>query len=187
MSRYIIRLVDLLLLRVLISDEVPLMLLPCTICNRTFKPESLQKHIKICEKNANKKRKTFDSSKQRNQDLAEFLPVIPKKTEKSAVRKSQSTWKEKHLEFVRAVQQARGISDGPGKKSLPLASAQARLTVHEKCPHCERNFGPKAFDRHIEWCKEQKSRIPKSPASITAKERLEARIKVIMLNFVMFF
>jgi hypothetical protein len=163
------------------------MLLPCTICNRTFKPESLQKHIKICEKNANKKRKAFDSSKQRNQDLAEFLPVVPKKAEKSVPRKSQSTWKEKHMEFVRAVRQARGISEGPGKRSLPFAVVQARRAVHDKCPHCERNFGPKAFDRHIEWCKEQKARIPKSPASITAKERLEARIKVSMLNVVTFF
>jgi hypothetical protein len=155
--------------------------LPCTICNRTFKPESLEKHIKICAKYATKKRKTFDSSKQRirGTELAEFLPVIPKKAEKSLVRKSQSTWKEKHLEFVRAIRQARGISDeGPGKRSLPSAVAQTRLADYEKCPHCERNFGPKAFDRHIEWCKEQKARIPKSPASILAKERLEARTKV---------
>jgi hypothetical protein len=163
---------------VIISDEASSILLPCTICNRTFKPKSLEKHRKICEKNATKKRKTFDSSKQRVQDLAEFLPVIPKKAEKSPVRESQSAWKEKHLEFVRAVRQARGISEGHGKRSLPSTVAQSRPTVHEKCPHCERNFGPKAFDRHIEWCKEQKARIPKSPASILAKERLEARTKV---------
>ncbi|XP_023715952.2 J domain-containing protein DDB_G0295729 isoform X2 [Cryptotermes secundus] len=159
------------------EDEAPSILLPCTICNRTFKPKSLEKHSKICEKNAAKKRKTFDSSKQRIQGLAEFLPVIPKKTEMSPIRKSQSAWKEKHLEFVRAVRQARGVSEGHGKRSLPSAVAQSRPAVHEKCPHCERNFGPKAFDRHIEWCKEQKARIPKSPASIQAKERLEARTK----------
>lgn len=158
--------------------------MPCTICNRTFKPKSLEKHSKICEKNAAKKRKTFDSSKQRIQGLAEFLPVIPKKAEMSPVRKSQSAWKEKHLEFVRAVRQARGVSEGHGKRSLPSAAAQSRPAVHEKCPHCERNFGPKAFDRHIEWCKEQKARIPKSPASILAKERLEARTKVYRLYYV---
>lgn len=169
------------------------MLLPCIICNRTFKPESLEKHIKICEKSANKKRKAFDSSKQRIQgtELAEFCPVIPKKAEKSPVRKFKSAWKEKHLEFVRAIRQARGINEVPGKRSLPSAVAQTRPANHEKCPHCERNFGPKAFDRHIEWCKEQKARIPKSPASILAKERLEARTKVNIfsnfLNVVMIF
>jgi len=153
--------------------------LPCTICNRTFKPKSLKKHITICEKNANKKRKTFDSSKQRIQgtELEEFPPVVLKKVEKSPVRKSQSSWKEKHLEFVGAIRQARGINEVPGKRSLRSAVAQTRPANHEKCPHCERNFGPKAFDRHIEWCKEQKARIPKSPASIIAKERLEARTK----------
>jgi hypothetical protein len=164
----------------MIADEVPYMLLPCTICNRTFKPESLEKHFKICEKNASKKRKTFDSSKQRIQgtDLAEFPPVIPKKAEKSPVRNPLSTWKEKHLEFVRAIRCARGISEVPGRRSLSSTVAQTRPANHEKCPHCARNFGPKAFDRHIEWCKEQKARIPKSPASILAKERLEARTKV---------
>ncbi|XP_069682814.1 serine-rich adhesin for platelets-like isoform X2 [Periplaneta americana] len=155
------------------------MLLPCTICNRTFKPESLEKHIKICEKNATKKRKTFDSSKQRIQgtELAEFLPVIPKNVEKSPAKKSQSSWKQKHLEFVTTIRQARGVSDDPHKRGLAPAVMQTRPANHEQCPHCSRNFGPKAFDRHIEWCKEQKARIPKSPASILAKERLEARIK----------
>lgn len=48
----------------------------------------------------------------------------------------------------------------------------------ERCPSCDRHFGIKAFDRHVEWCKERKSRIQKSPASVlVAKERLEARIK----------
>ncbi|KAJ9594619.1 hypothetical protein L9F63_027399, partial [Diploptera punctata] len=157
------------------EDEVPSILLPCTICNRTFKPETLEKHGKICEKNATKKRKTFDSSKQRIQgtELAEFLPVIPKK--EKIVKKPQSLWKQKHLEFVRAIRQARGV-EVPGKRSLS-AVEQSRPPNHEQCPHCERNFGPKAFDRHIEWCKEQKTRIPKCPVNTVAKERLEARTK----------
>lgn len=60
-------------------------------------------------------------------------------------------------------------------------SSATSLTVspaNERCPSCDRQFGPKAFDRHVEWCKERKSRIQKSPASVLiAKERLEARIK----------
>lgn len=50
--------------------------------------------------------------------------------------------------------------------------------TNERCPFCERQFGPKAFDRHVEWCKEHRSRIQKSPANVLlAKERLEARTK----------
>lgn len=49
---------------------------------------------------------------------------------------------------------------------------------NERCPSCDRQFGPKAFDRHVEWCKERKARIQKSPANLLiAKERLEARTK----------
>lgn len=49
----------------------------------------------------------------------------------------------------------------------------------DQCPHCDRCFGVKAYDRHVEWCRE-KSLIGKnnSSASISAaKERLQARIK----------
>lgn len=52
----------------------------------------------------------------------------------------------------------------------------------ERCPSCDRQFGPKAYDRHVEWCKEKKAqqRIHHSPANVLlAKERLEARIKYV--------
>lgn len=58
-------------------------------------------------------------------------------------------------------------------------SSSSVLNVgNEKCPSCDRHFGPKAYDRHVEWCKERQCRIQKSPANVQlAKERLEARIK----------
>lgn len=58
-------------------------------------------------------------------------------------------------------------------------SSMSVLNVgNERCPSCERQFGPKAYDRHVEWCKEKKARIQQSPASVLqAKERLDARIK----------
>lgn len=45
----------------------PQPLLPCDICGRTFLPPSLEKHVKICEKMTAKKRKRFDSSRQRRE------------------------------------------------------------------------------------------------------------------------
>lgn len=45
----------------------PLPLSPCLVCGRTFVPQSLAKHMKICEKMTIKKRKTFDSSRQRRE------------------------------------------------------------------------------------------------------------------------
>ncbi|CAH2212878.1 jg4583, partial [Pararge aegeria aegeria] len=48
----------------------PLPLLPCPVCDRTFVPQSLAKHVKICEKMTVKKRKTFDSSRQRREGVS---------------------------------------------------------------------------------------------------------------------
>lgn len=45
----------------------PLPLAPCEVCGRTFVLQSLAKHVKICEKMTIKKRKTFDSSRQRRE------------------------------------------------------------------------------------------------------------------------
>lgn len=57
-------------------------------------------------------------------------------------------------------------------------SPVTNTSSNERCPFCDRQFGPKAFDRHVEWCKEHRTRIQKSPANVLlAKERLEARTK----------
>ena len=103
------------------TDEPPV-LLPCAICARTFKPESLEVHTKVCERSAIKKRKPFDSAKQRIQgtELAEF--VAPKETNRRKASSSyqiedkittvgaakQGTWKQTHDEFLRAIRAARG-------------------------------------------------------------------------------
>lgn len=48
----------------------------CTICGRKFNPQTLIKHAGICERMAVKKRKPFDSFRQRREgtDLADYLP-----------------------------------------------------------------------------------------------------------------
>ncbi|KAH7947702.1 hypothetical protein HPB52_015212 [Rhipicephalus sanguineus] len=59
----------------------------------------------------------------------------------------------------------------------PLAAAWTTKSGYVECPSCNRNFSDRAADRHIAWCQERKSRIPKSPASAEAVERLKARTK----------
>ncbi|XP_018578090.1 uncharacterized protein LOC108916347 [Anoplophora glabripennis] len=162
-------------------------LLPCHVCGRTFLPSPLKKHERICEKTSTKKRKPFDSLKQRVEgtDLADFhQKTYLKRPEPSPSpdlkKKSQSTWKEKHLALVSAIRAAKGIPSDvshalPKTKSTTMAGT-------ERCPSCDRQFGPKAYDRHVEWCKEKKAqqRIHHSPANVLlAKERLEARTKYV--------
>lgn len=87
------------------------------MCGRTFAAQPLQKHRKVCEKNAIKRRKVFDSLKQRVEgtDLAPFHQKsylkkhqpdtvnIPTETETK-----KNKWKEKHLELVQAIRAAKG-------------------------------------------------------------------------------
>lgn len=101
------------------------------MCGRTFLPNPLKKHVKVCEKNATKRRKPFDSLKQRvskaikqftllltdenyqvaGTDLADFhQATYLKKREEPVVEKKPkpSKWKEKHLELVTAIRAAKG-------------------------------------------------------------------------------
>lgn len=65
------------------------------------------------------------------------------------------------------------------KQCSSLISSGAPTRANEKgvCPTCNRQFGIKAYDRHVAWCKDRVTRIPVSPATNLAKERLEARMR----------
>lgn len=92
------------------ADAPPPILLPCAICARTFMPQSLEKHARICERAAAKKRKPFDSAKQRIQgtELAEFLPKQDIRRHRQDERSTRPSWKKTHDDFLRTIRQARG-------------------------------------------------------------------------------
>lgn len=51
--------------------------------------------------------------------------------------------------------------------------------MSEQCPYCERSFGIKAYDRHVEWCKEKailKAHGAQPSKDVVGKEKLNARI-----------
>ncbi|CAH0694641.1 unnamed protein product [Spodoptera exigua] len=150
------------------EPAAPLPLLPCAVCGRTFVPQSLAKHVKICEKMTVKKRKTFDSSRQRREgtDLEQYLPKnfgLPENSpflEKSPPNTAKPTPKPKPQSIRNAI-------------SKPMAELQ-------KCPHCNRAFGVRAFERHVEWCADKAKILPAAPAQppqhiADAKQRLNAR------------
>lgn len=91
-------------------------LFPCEVCGRTFAAQPLQKHQKVCEKNIVKRRKIFDSLKQRVEgtDLApfhqkSFLKKHPQESSNATPAESnKSKWKEKHLELVQTIRAAKG-------------------------------------------------------------------------------
>ncbi|XP_017077815.1 uncharacterized protein LOC108112470 isoform X4 [Drosophila eugracilis] len=211
--------------------QEPSQLTPCPCCSRTFVVDALRKHVVICEKSS-KKRKIFDSSRQRRDGTALSTYVLPKNfglpnaertaglpsppttsrdpmttsvnaataepvnsplpvrrksqaemvrsTARASMRKAAST-----LSSNSATEAPAGTPTGPPAASAaPLVRERSmakriKAPACDRCPHCDRTFNPKAFDRHVEWCKEKAIQANmKSNNSLEtnkAKERLEAR------------
>uniref|UniRef100_A0A182QM42 C2HC/C3H-type domain-containing protein n=1 Tax=Anopheles farauti TaxID=69004 RepID=A0A182QM42_9DIPT len=174
-----------------VSDEPPpnLELLPCPICLRKFAPASLAKHTGICERVQTKKRKPFDSSRQRREgtELASYLPKnfgLPQKTVSSSneaipVRKLSLS---KTPTFERKEFNSTAMSTSmPSASSTPKPALKRSMSQqNEPCPYCERCFGMKAYDRHVEWCREKallNRNVNNNQTVSAAKERLQARIQ----------
>ncbi|XP_057178460.1 zinc finger C2HC domain-containing protein 1A isoform X1 [Triplophysa rosa] len=167
-------------------DELPPLsedLVPCKICGRRFFPKVLKKHVPICQKTVSKRRKVFDSSRQRAEgtDISTVKPIKSKlhsstsssKSDKPEPPKKQSNWRRKHEEFVATIRAAKGLTQvmkagGP----LPPPPPPSYDPDYIQCPYCQRRFSENAADRHIKFCKEQASRISnksKFPGSDKAK------------------
>uniref|UniRef100_A0A8V0XJ81 Zinc finger C2HC domain-containing protein 1A n=1 Tax=Gallus gallus TaxID=9031 RepID=A0A8V0XJ81_CHICK len=131
-------------------------LLPCRICGRTFFPAALKKHGPICQKTSAKKRKTFDSSRQRAEgtDIPTVKPLKPR----PEPPKKPSNWRRKHEEFIATIRAAKGLNLKDGGK-LPPPPPPSYDPDYIQCPYCQRRFNENAADRHINFCKEQAARI----------------------------
>uniref|UniRef100_A0AAG5D1H5 C2HC/C3H-type domain-containing protein n=1 Tax=Anopheles atroparvus TaxID=41427 RepID=A0AAG5D1H5_ANOAO len=169
-----------------VSSEPPpnLELQACHICSRKFAPASLTKHIGICERVQARKRKPFDSSRQRREgtELASYLPKnfgLPQKTAIPVRKLSLSktpTFERKEFNPATVMSTSMPSAVSTPKPALKRSMSQQ----NEPCPYCERCFGMKAYDRHVEWCREKAllSKNAGNNQSISAaKERLQARIQ----------
>ncbi|XP_060920883.1 zinc finger C2HC domain-containing protein 1A isoform X1 [Labrus mixtus] len=142
-------------------------LVQCHICQRSFFPKVLEKHVKICQKSVVKRRKTFDSSRQRAEgtDISVLKPIKPKShtssTEKAEPPKKPSNWRKKHQDFIATIRAAKNITQamkdgGP----LPPPPPPTYDPDYVQCPFCERRFNESAADRHIKFCQEKAARMP---------------------------
>ncbi|XP_062370665.1 zinc finger C2HC domain-containing protein 1A [Cinclus cinclus] len=148
-------------------------LLPCKICGRTFFPAALKKHGPICQKTSSKKRKTFDSSRQRAEgtDIPTVKPLKPR----PEPPKKPSNWRRKHEEFIATIRAAKGLNLKDGGK-LPPPPPPSYDPDYIQCPYCQRRFNENAADRHINFCKEQAARITnKGKLAADTKGKLPTR------------
>uniref|UniRef100_H2S7S3 Zinc finger C2HC domain-containing protein 1A n=1 Tax=Takifugu rubripes TaxID=31033 RepID=H2S7S3_TAKRU len=125
-------------------------------CGRPITTET--RHAQICQSVA-KKRKVFDSSRQRAEgtDIPTLKPMKPK----PEPPKKQSNWRKKHDDFIATIRAAKSVAHiikdgGP----LPPPPPPTYDPDYIQCPCCQRRFNENAAERHIKFCQEQAARMP---------------------------
>ncbi|CAD8193454.1 unnamed protein product [Paramecium octaurelia] len=121
-------------------------------CGRRFKENALDKHIKVCKKVFQSKRKEFNSKAHRqvNQEQAKLEKqglvkdkIIEKK--KQMAQNGDPKWKKQSEAFRQMINAA---------KSGGTADIQPQDDLVE-CPGCGRKFSEQAAERHIPGCKKR--------------------------------
>ncbi|KAB0393586.1 hypothetical protein E2I00_007726, partial [Balaenoptera physalus] len=137
-------------------------LFPCEVCGRRFAADVLERHGPICRKLFNKKRKAFNSLKQRLQGTD--IPTV-----------------QQHEDFINAIRSAKqctlAIKEG---RPLPPPPPPSINLDYIQCPYCMRRFNETAANRHINFCKDQSSRRVFDPAQAAAKlaSRVQGRVQM---------
>nr|XP_046228009.1 zinc finger C2HC domain-containing protein 1A isoform X2 [Scatophagus argus] len=151
-------------------------LVQCNICKRSFFPKILDRHVKICQKSSTKRRKVFDSSRQRAEgtDIPTLKPIKPK----AEPPKKPSNWRKKHEDFIATIRAAKGLSQvikdgGP----LPPPPPPSYDPDYVQCPYCQRRFNENAAERHIKFCQEQAARMPNKSKSDVKKPPVRTQYK----------
>uniref|UniRef100_A0AC35TJW4 Zinc finger C2HC domain-containing protein 1A n=1 Tax=Rhabditophanes sp. KR3021 TaxID=114890 RepID=A0AC35TJW4_9BILA len=137
---------------------------PCSYCGRKFVKDSLEKHEAACQKISAKKRKPFDSGKQRatgsDVNYKDVKKVqIEKEKNGGVFARPKTNWKERHETFIEAVSSSKQVEIAI-KTGQPLPPPPKAIVPKDYvgCEYCGRNFAEKAAERHIPFCKEQYTR-----------------------------
>ncbi|XP_032750865.1 zinc finger C2HC domain-containing protein 1B [Rattus rattus] len=132
-------------------------LFPCEVCGRCFATDVLERHGPICIKLFNKKRKPFNSLKQRLQGTD--IPTVSKAPQSKAQPMRKSNWRQQHEDFINAIRLAKqctlALKEG---QPLPPPPPPTINPDYIQCPYCMRRFNETAAQRHINFCKNQTSR-----------------------------
>ncbi|KAB0366361.1 hypothetical protein FD754_010517 [Muntiacus muntjak] len=133
-----------------------------------------ERHGPICRKLFNKKRKPFNSLKQRLQGAD--IPTVVKAPQSKPQPVRKSNWRQQHEDFINLIQSAKqctlAIKEG---RPLPPPPPPTVNPDYIQCPYCKRRFNETAASRHISFCKDQESRRVFDPAQTAA--RLASRVQ----------
>ena len=134
-------------------------------CGRSFIKSVLSKHEKICKKIFQKKRKKFNSLKQREPENIKLKKVKKIKNKNKNKIKKIPKWKLESAKLRTLLGQARGKDVENTKEAQIVKDFEKSDMV--KCNTCQRSFNKIAADRHIPFCEKRarnntfKARAPK--------------------------
>lgn len=128
----------------------------CKFCGRNFNNDRIDKHVSVCQKTSQKKRKVFDVTKMRvkGTEAESFVKkgTVPKEQPKS----KRTNWKKQHEDFIATIRQAKEMQRhlAAGGKVSDLPPPPPSDTSHYvPCPYCGRKFDGGVAERHIPKCK----------------------------------
>ncbi|KAL7987710.1 hypothetical protein Chor_006629, partial [Crotalus horridus] len=120
------------------------------------------RHNLICKKIFNKKRKPFNSLKQRLQGTD--IPTVKKNPPTKNGREKKSNWRQQHEDFISAIRAAKLATQAMKEgRPLPPPPPPSINPDYIQCPYCMRRFNETAAERHINFCKEQAARRSFAP------------------------
>ncbi|NXV09283.1 ZC21C protein, partial [Cettia cetti] len=140
----------------------------CSFCKRKFLCTRLEKHMSICGKNRDSKRKVFDSRKARARgtELEQYQQWKSSRSPQSKTPPRKNNWKQKHEALIRIMSQARQVQQTllRGRKVSDLPPLPPiENPDYVACTYCGRKFAPHVAERHIPKCKNIKNRPPPPP------------------------
>ncbi|XP_033091087.1 zinc finger C2HC domain-containing protein 1B isoform X2 [Trachypithecus francoisi] len=143
-------------------------LFPCEVCGRRFAADVLERHGPICKKLFNRKRKTFNSLKQRLQGTD--IPTVKKTLQSKSPPVRKSNWRQQHEDFINTIRSAKQCTLAIKEcRPLPPPPPPSLNPDYIQCPYCMRRFNEAAAKRHINFCKDQSSCRVFNPAQPAAK------------------
>ncbi|NXI30112.1 ZC21C protein, partial [Sterrhoptilus dennistouni] len=140
----------------------------CSFCKRKFLCTRLEKHMSICGKNQDSKRKVFDSRKARARgtELEQYQQGKSSRSLQSKTPPRKNNWKQKHEALIHIMSQARQVQQtlAKGRKVCDLPPLPPNENPdYVACTYCGRKFAPRVAERHIPKCKNIKNRPPPPP------------------------
>lgn len=144
-----------------VDEDIELVQCPAG-CGKSFRPDVVPKHAKICKKVFQQKRKPFDVAQQRQIDEMKEMQAenkYKKKPQAKAAAKPKAKegavpkWKLQSALLRNGLRAARGGETKNSEEATMVKKFEEQEMA--RCPFCNRTFNDEAAKRHIPFCEKK--------------------------------